>query len=597
VSAGIVNAVLIGDRTGLPDDVTERLQAAGTYHVIAISGGNVAILTGLVLGLVSLAGLRGRSGSALTAGAIVAYASVVTAGPSVWRATSMAATYLAARALDLRAHPWQAVALAAGATAVLQPLDVSGVGYTLTFGATLALLQAVRASAAIGAAFATRRHPVEGAGSGGGIMRQAVIWVAVALVSTAAVEVTLLPVAAYVFSRVTIAGVLLNLVAIPAMAVVEVAGLLVVLLPWASAVAGPAGWIAHAGAAALVGSARLVEVAPWLTTRVAPPSLALLACYYLALAGTLASRSVIARVGSVALLAVATVCIVAGVPPQSSVVPPATGSLRWTIFDVGQGDGMLLEFPGRRRLIVDAGGAPFGARGFDLGARVLAPAVWARGIRSLDAVLLTHGDPDHAGGAQALLESFDVGALWDGVDVPEVPLLEDVGQVARRVGIPRHSLRAGDAWTWGGVHVRVLHPPAPDWQRVRVRNDDSVVLELGFGGVAVLLAGDVSAEVERVIAGKLTPARLRVLKVAHHGSRSSTSEALLDAWRPHAAIISCGRGNTFGHPAPDVVRRLEQRGIGIWRTDRDGQVTVDTDGRTLSIASYVGRRVTVLSGR
>ena len=132
-------------------------------------------------------------------------------------------------------------------------------------------------------------------------------------------------------------------------------------------------------------------------------------------------------------------------------------------------------------------------------------------------------------------------------------------------------------------HVRVLHPPAPDWERVRVRNDDSVVLEVVHGDVAVLLTGDVSADVERAILPQ--PHRLRasrILKVGHHGSRTSTSEALLDAWRPQIALISCGRGNSFGHPAPDVVRRLESRGIQIFRTDRDGQITVGTDGRALS---------------
>jgi competence protein ComEC len=151
------------------------------------------------------------------------------------------------------------------------------------------------------------------------------------------------------------------------------------------------------------------------------------------------------------------------------------------------------------------------------------------------------------------------------------------------------SLRAGDEMSLGAVRVRVLSPPAPDWERRRVRNDDSVVLEVLYGDVAVLLTGDISAEVERALIPSLIPARVRVLKVAHHGSRTSTSQELLDAWRPSVALISCGRGNRFGHPATEVVSRLESAGAHVLRTDRDGQITLETDGRIVNVHTYVER--------
>ena len=112
----------------------------------------------------------------------------------------------------------------------------------------------------------------------------------------------------------------------------------------------------------------------------------------------------------------------------------------------------------------------------------------------------------------------------------------------------------GEVTRQDGVQVRVLHPPPPDWERRRVRNDDSVVLEVVYGDVAILLTGDIGADVERAIVPQLTPSRIRILKVAHHGSRTSSSSALLDTWRPQIAVISCGRGNRFGHPAPEVLR-------------------------------------------
>src|SRR5439155_18850927 len=136
---------------------------------------------------------------------------------------------------------------------------------------------------------------------------------------------------------------------------------------------------------------------------------------------------------------------------------------------------------------------------------------------------------------------------------------------------------------------RVLHPPRAEWTRRQVRNDDSVVLELRYRNVAVLVLGDVGADIERSILPQLSPAVLRILKVAHHGSRTSTSQELLDAWHRQIAIISCGRGNSFGHPAPEVVARLEGAGVRIYRTDRDGEITVDTDGQHVSVRTFTKR--------
>ena len=136
----------------------------------------------------------------------------------------------------------------------------------------------------------------------------------------------------------------------------------------------------------------------------------------------------------------------------------------------------------------------------------------------------------------------------------------------------------------------VLHPSRPDWERRRVRNDDSVVLEVVYGEVALLLTGDIGADVERAIVPRLVPTKIRVLKVAHHGSRTSTSRELLEAWRPQIALISCGRGNPFGHPAPDVIGRLEAIGARIYRTDRDGEVTIDTDGQHVVVKTFTGDR-------
>jgi competence protein ComEC len=566
VSAAIVTAVLIGDRTGLPDPIRLRLQAAGTYHVIAISGGNIAILAALTLAVLLVCGVSGRPAALATLLLLVAYAQVVTTGASVWRATVMAVVYLGARLLDHRTPPWQAMAVAAALVLCVRPLDVRDAGFILTFGATAALLEAAQRIA--------RAVP----------RWRAAAWLVGSLAASAAVELTLMPVNASIFSRVTAAGLVLNLIAVPLMGLVQVAGLASVLAGGVEWVAAPAGWVAHAAADALVESARLVEAAPWLAVRVPRPPVGLTAMYYAALAAILMGRGIV-RAGGAVALAAAGAAILIGHP--GAWMPSEQPALRVTAFDVGQGDATLVQFPDQSTLLVDAGGIPFGGGSFDVGARVLAPALWARGVRRLDTLLLTHGDPDHIGGARTLLSGFTPSRVWEGTPVGRHGALSTVLEAARDTGAGVERRRAGETLDAGGVRVRVLHPPAPDWERRRVRNDDSVVLELLYGEVAVLLPGDIGAGVERGLVGQLTPARVRILKVAHHGSRTSTSRELVEGWRPHIALISAGRGNTFGHPAPEVLQRLEAVGATVYRTDLHGQITIDTDGERVDVRTYV----------
>jgi competence protein ComEC len=413
--------------------------------------------------------------------------------------------------------------------------------------------------------------------------------VVASLAASVAAELALLPVSAATFSRVTGAGLVLNLGAVPLMVVVQVSGMAVAIFDRVDIIAAPAGWVAHSATTALLGSARLVDIAPWLSVRVPPPHMASIVCYYGSLAATLMARGRI-RVAAIVVFVASLVAIVTGQPMSWLRTIGEPPHLRLVAFDVGQGDATLLQFPDRSALLVDAGGLPFGGTAFDIGARVLAPALWSRGLRRLDGLVVTHGDPDHIGGAPSILDDFAPAALWQGVPVPAHAALSALLDRAVALGTGIKNRRVGDALRFGEVDVRVLHPPAPDWERPRVRNDDSLVLDVRHGEVSILLMGDVGAPVEREIIPLLRPAAIRILKVGHHGSRTSTSQEFLDAVRPQVAIISCGRGNTFGHPAADVLRRLEAIGADVYRTDRDGQITLESDGRGVSVRTFTGEK-------
>jgi competence protein ComEC len=499
---------------------------------------------------------------------LTAYALVATSGPSVWRATLMALLYFGARALDHRVPIWHATAVAAALMVVIRPLDVRDPGFVLTFGATTALIEGARRGFAL-----QSRHRV-------------LAWLIASISSSLAVEVALLPVSAELFSRVTSAGLVLNLLAVPLTVVIQVASLAAVVLDRVEWLASAAGSVASLSAVALVRSADLVTIAPWLSTRVPSPGVAVIAAYYVALITLLAMP----RLRLVATLALTTLMVVIGggikVDRLGDDVRPAT--LRLTMVDVGQGEAMLLETPTRDSILIDTGGSPFGG-GVDIGQRVLAPALWARGVRSLDTLLVTHGDPDHIGGAPAVVDDFTPIHIWEGIRVPMHQPTEMLAEAASRRHIDINALREGQEMRMGEVRLRVLNPPAPDWERRRVRNDDSVVIEVVYRDVALLLTGDIGADVERAVIPSLTPARVRILKVAHHGSRTSTSQQLLDAWPPKIALISAGRGNRFGHPTPEVLQRLATSGATVLRTDRDGEITLETDGHVITTRTFVAR--------
>jgi competence protein ComEC len=570
VSSAIASAVLIGDRTGLPDDTREALQQAGTYHVIAISGGNIAILAAVATLILAMVGVRGRTAAGAAIAVLSGYALVVTAGPSVWRATLMAILYFSARTIDQRTGAWQTLSMAAALMIVARPLDVRDTGFILTFGATLALLEGARAGIRLT-----------------GRLRW-LSWLAATGAASLAIEVALLPVSALLFSRVTGAGLVLNLAAVPLMGVVQIAALVTAIADSIPGIAGPAGWVAHIAAKALVDSANLTTLVPWSTARVPPPDAVIVITYYVALGVMcLGKRAAHRVVGASAWLAATLVVIGALESPFGRAVDIGKG-LRLTMFDVGQGESVLMETPDGRRFLIDTGGTPFGGS-FDVGTRVLAPALWARGVRRLDTLLITHGDPDHLGGALAVLADFRPHELGMGVIVPNHRPTQDVSAEAARLRVPVTVRQRGERTTEGDVRISVLHPPPPDWERRRVRNDDSVVLEIVYGDVAILLTGDVSAEIERDILPRLTRAPTRVLKVAHHGSRTSSSQELLSEWRPQFALISAGRGNTFGHPAPEVLSRLAAIGATVLRTDLHGQITVETDGREIRVKTFRGK--------
>jgi competence protein ComEC len=599
-SAAIAAAILIGDRSGLSEDDSRRLQEAGTYHVIAISGGNIAILTVLLLALTRTLHLTPGTAAATAIAGLLCYSLIVIAAPSVERAIAASVLYLSGRLIDHRAPALNTLGVAAVLGVAAAPATLFDPGFVLSFGATLGILVCIGAiSRPAGAPTASHR-----------LVRAAVVL----LLTTIAAEIALLPANAVFFSRVTFAGLLLNFAAIPLMATLQLAALAVLFTQPLRDLHAVCALVAHLSAEGLIESARFVEYAPWLSRDVVCPAWWLIAGYYgaIVVAFILQSHHRGPRLRRSRAVAVASACVAAVlvlVGPRWVAATRITSPhhpLRVVFLDVGQGDATVVLLPGSHSLLVDAGGIPAAqpidpaadsGPAFDIGERVVAPALRAIGVRSLDTLVVTHGDPDHIGGALSVMRAFRPRAIWEGVPVPPHSGLRAIAVSADVTATSRRELQAGDVERFGPVEVRVLHPPKPEWERQRVRNEDSAVLDLRIGDVSIILPGDIGGEGERAIRSRLERSRIVVLKAPHHGSATSSSQELLEALRPAAVVFSAGRANRFGHPHPAVVARYRALGVQMFSTADDGAVFVDTDGKSVTISGWTGRSMTFSADR
>jgi competence protein ComEC len=277
--------------------------------------------------------------------------------------------------------------------------------------------------------------------------------------------------------------------------------------------------------------------------------------------------------------------------------PPADGRLRVDFLDVGQGDAALVTMPDGSTLLVDGGGRPrfrtpprdedeaeeFEPDSRGVGDAAVAEYLWWRGLSRLDYVLATHADADHIDGLNDILKSFKVRAALVGRAPHDDEEFSRFALTAREAGVPLHLVNRGDRLRFGAVEADVLWPPPGGTSA----NDDSVVLRLRYGRRTLLLTGDIESRAERALLAEGSGLRADALKVAHHGSRTSSTDAFVNATRPALAVISAARDSPYGHPHPEVLRRWRDAGAQVLTTAERGMVTVSTDGEDLKVETFV----------
>ncbi len=577
-----IRAVVLGERTEMSHTQLQEFNRAGVSHILAVSGFNVAIVSLVVTHLLRILGL-GRRGIrlALSMIAVLIYCTLVGFQPSVLRAFLMIEFLFAAMLLERKPDPLNIVMSAAIITLVILPSFLFDVGFQLSYAAVAGL-------AVIYVWF--KRVLIDPMARDG--RPHWLIRLTEAFTVSLAATIATLPVTVAQFHRVSLVGLFVNLIAIPLSSVLTAAGFLLIpvtaLSPWLGKLYGEATtWatqllflLTHISSGFELAAVNVQSLPYWVSLSF------VMALVYLVGARTgmdAVRRTSIVLVGALAFAFVA--------PPLESTSLLPVGKLTLVAFDVGQGDCLFLRTPRGKSYLID-----FGANSRNGGTaqfeRCVEPCLVAEGIHEVNTGFISHMHLDHYGGAESAISALTIRSIATSGERVDNPQSRTLDRIVRDRQISTRVMVRGDQMMLDSdVRLYVLHPSGASVSRGGryglQLNDGSLGLLVMYGKTRMLFLGDMeSSDEERLMEEYGPMLRCDVVKVAHHGSMTSSSRAFVEAVSPKYAVISVGEHNRFGHPEPAIVRRWMTSGAEVMRTDRDGAIVIQTDGAHVTQAAW-----------
>jgi len=570
--ASLLSGILLGLEWGIPKPLMEAFRRTGTSHIIAISGFNIAILVGFLNGL--LKRLLGRRAWPFVLAGIAVYTLLVGADAAVVRAAIMGGLYVIAWQLGRVTYAFISLAFSALVMSAVNPFILWDVGFQLSFAATLGLILFVPWGESKVRSFLEARLPPR-------LFKGVFNFVNEAVVVTLAAQLATLPLIVYYFHNLSLIGPLANFLVLPAQPGVMLWGGAMTLLGllWLPLGRVP-GWVAWLYTTYTIRCVDFLARPWWASVPMKgwKPEFTFL---YYGLLGALMLANSERRLQLKTVLnlvrerfrfglAASWLAVIAVLVWTAALAQP-DGRLHVIFCDVGEGDGIFIRSPQGHEIVIDGGPSP--SRFLDCVGKKT--PFWDR---SIDVVIISHPDEDHIAGLVPLLERYEVGAIIEPGIIDPTPSYSRLLELARDKEITRYEGRRGMSINLSdGVSLYVLNPT--DKGTCGDDNNCSVVVRLVAGKASFLFTGDAEEEAEAEMLRSGLGLQSTVLKVAHHGSKSSTTPRFLAAVKPQVAVISVGAGNRFGHPAPEVLERLGN--VRLFRTDYDGTVEIITDGERL----------------
>lgn len=560
--AAVLNGMVFGGYEGISPTVVKDFAATGIVHILSVSGTHVALVAGVMLWLGGRLCMSPTLSAVLAAATVIAYGVISGLTPPVVRSILMGCAALGALVLRRENDAFTALSVAALAMLVYEPRWLYDVSFQLSFGATAGLVVLYKPITAV-------------------LSRYLPSWLAGPLAVTAAAQLGVLPFLAYYFATFSLVSFPANIVVVPVVEAVVVLGLLAAMAslvnPWLGG-----GLHLLCGLLLKLVLALIGWFAAWPGATVYLPAgnFATGAAYYAVLAwsaglrpawlpGPLTMWRIHPGWCAGAALLGAGIFLMGEVAPQPLLVH---------FIDVGQGDASVVITPHKRVIMIDTGGNS--GSDFDVGERVVVPYLRHIGVRHIDYLFLTHGHADHAGGAPAIATALPIDNVVIAREPLATPLLRTVQMSPHTTFIPGYT---NQNILCDGVRIIVVHSEGS----VHPGNESSMLIQIQYGRHAYLFTGDLTAREEAQILQARADLASTVLKVAHHGARTSTTPAFLQAVRPDYAVIQAGYGNRFGHPHDEILSRLAAQGTIVLRTDRDGAVIFRDNGETLTVEKTV----------